>query len=62
MTQVVSGISQFTRQNTEQVIVSMTLVLVSSKQARQYVVNIAESSSHVIFNSKAITTGSFNIY
>ena len=42
-------------------IVSMTSVLVSSKQAHHYGVNIAESNSHVICNSKAITIRSFDI-
>ena len=58
---MVTGISQFTLQNIAQMIVSVTSVLVSSKQAHQYGVNIAESNPHVICNSKAITVGSFGI-
>ena len=58
---MVSGISQFTRQNTAQMIVSVTSVLVSSKQIHQYGVNIAESNSHVIRNSKEITVRCFDI-
>ena len=58
---MVSGIAQFTWQNTAQMIVSVTSVLVSSKQAHQYGVDIAESNSHVICNSKAITVRSFDI-
>ena len=61
MTQVVSGISQFTRQNTAQMIVNATSVLVFSKQAHQYGANIVESNPHVICNSKAITVRNFNV-
>ena len=58
---MVSEISQFTRENTAQMIVSVTSVLVSSKQAHQYGVNIAESNPHAICNSKATTLRSFDI-
>ena len=58
---MVSGILQFSRENTAQMIVNVTSVLVSSKQAHQYGSNIAESNPHVICNSKATTLRSFDI-
>ena len=57
----VGGVSQFTPQNTAQMIVGMTSILVTSKQAHQYGVNITEANSHVICNFKAITVRSFDI-
>ena len=58
---MVSGISQFTRQSSVQMIVGMTPVLSLQNKLINTKVNIAEMYSHVIGNSKAITVRSFDI-
>ena len=60
-TQVASGISQFARQNTAQMIVNVILFLYLPNKLFNTGVNFAESNSNVICNSKAITVRGFDI-